>query len=144
MINRAIQWYYLHKPEFMIRLIQIVWISISRTTQKKLFIMLQQSARISRCREHIWHGCTMLFVKILAFDQHVGNVNRCTTVPTRRRLLSTWLMSKHASVRFETVWLISSLLMDLRVECTLRGKCVIFHTERWHTPNTTNINSEHH
>jgi hypothetical protein len=92
----------------------------------KLYNMLQQSATISRCRVHIWYGCTTFFVKISAFDQNVGNANRCTTVPTRRRLLSMWLMStsRECQVR-NRVTFISSLVMDLRVECTWRGK---FHT----------------
>ena len=49
---------------------------------EKLYIMSQRSARLSRCRVHIWHGCMMLFIKILAFDQNVGNANRCTSVDT--------------------------------------------------------------
>lgn len=81
---------------------------------EKLRITLQRSARISRCRVPIWHSCTMLFVKILAFDQNGGNANRCTTVPTKRRLLSKWLMttSRECQVR-SRVTMTSSLLMDL-------------------------------
>jgi hypothetical protein len=107
----------------MIRLIQTVWISISRTMQKNVYIMLQQSATISRCRVHIWHGCTIPFIKILAFDQNVGNACRCMTVRTRRRLLYMWLMStsRECQVR-NRVTFISSHLMDLRGECTWHGK----------------------
>lgn len=39
---------------------------------EKLCTVLRQSARISRSRVPIWHSCTMLFVKILAFDQNGG------------------------------------------------------------------------
>lgn len=86
----------------------------------------------SCCRVHIWHGCTMLFVNILAFDQNVGNANRCTTVPTQRRLLFTWPMStsRECQVR-NRVTFIYSLLMDVWVECTLRGK---FHSLQYVAP----------
>jgi hypothetical protein len=97
---------------------------------EKLYIMLQRSATISRCREHIWHGCTMLFVKILAFDQNVWNANRCTTVPTRRRLLSMWLMSTSRECKVRNrVTFISFLVM--RLECTWRGQ---FHSLQFVAP----------
>ena len=107
--------------------------------------MLQRSVTKSRCRVHIWHGCTMLFVKILAFDQNVGNANRCTTVSTRRRLLSMWLCARHASVRFGTVWILSppswsQLLMDLGVECTWRGK---FHSLQCFAPRMRSMHLGH-
>lgn len=68
-----------------------------------LCIMLLWSTRISRCRVQIWRGCSMLFVQILAFDHKVGHANRCTTMPTQRRLLPTWLTTT-SRVRFGAVW----------------------------------------
>jgi len=123
----------------MIRLIQTVWISISRTMQKNLYITLQRSATISRCRVHIWHGCTTPFIITLAFDQNVGNANRCTTVPTRRRLLYMWLTntSRECQVR-NRVNFISSLLMDLRVECTWHGK---FHSLQFVAPRMRSMHT---
>jgi hypothetical protein len=40
--------------------------------QKNLYITLQRSATISRCRGHIWHGCTIPFIYKTGFRPEYG------------------------------------------------------------------------